>query len=172
MLISIADYTCLQLFNLINYFVSTKGVLTDAESGNKLDFFRLYTFLKILYIMGIINTFKTTLDNINGATWINNVKIEGAQSISINNGKVYVDGKLRKDLSEPSIEIKIEGTVNSVHTGSGNVSVTGDVTAINTSSGDVNCQDVRGGVQTMSGDVTCNTIAGNVNTMSGDVYHN
>lgn len=122
--------------------------------------------------MGIINTFKTALDNINGATWINNVKIEGAQTISINNGKVYVDGKLRKDLSEPSIEIKIEGTVTSVHTGSGNVSVTGNVTAISTSSGDVNCQDVKGGVQTMSGDVTCNTIAGNVNTMSGDVYHN
>lgn len=55
--------------------------------------------------MGIINTFKTTLDNINGATWINNVKIEG--------------------------------TVNSVYTGSGNISVTGDVTAISTSSGDV-----------------------------------
>lgn len=122
--------------------------------------------------MGIINTFKTTLDNINGATWINNVKIEGAQSISINNGKVYVDGKLREDLSEPSIEIKIEGTVTSVHTSSGNVSVMGDVNAISTSSGDVNCQDVKGGVQTMSGDVTCNTIAGNVNTMSGDVYHN
>lgn len=122
--------------------------------------------------MGIINTFKTTLDNINGATWINNVKIEGAQSISINNGKVYVDGKLRKDLSEPSIEIKIEGTVNSVHTGSGNVSVTGDVTAISTSSGDVNCQDVRGVVQTMSGDVTCGNVGGNVSTMSGDIYHN
>ena len=172
MLISIVDYTCLQLFNLISYFVSTKGVLTDVESGNKLDFFRLYTFLKILYIMGIINTFKTALDNINGATWINNVKIEGAQSISINNGKVYVDGKLREDLSEPSIEIKIEGTVNSVRTGSGNVSVIGDVTAISTSSGDVNCKDVKGGVQTMSGDVTCNTITGNVSTMSGDVYHN
>ena len=51
MLVSIVDYTCLQLFNLINYFVSTKGVLTDVESGNKLDFFRLYIFLKILYIM-------------------------------------------------------------------------------------------------------------------------
>ena len=172
MLISIVDYTCLQLFNLISYFVSTKGVLTDVESGNKLDFFRLYTFLKILYIMGIINTFKTALDNINGATWINNVKIEGAQSISINNGKVYVDGKLREDLSEPSIEIKIEGTVNSVRTGSGNVSVTGDVTAISTSSGDVICKDVKGGVQTMSGDVTCNTITGNISTMSGDVCHN
>lgn len=122
--------------------------------------------------MGIINTFKTTLNNINGATWINNVKIEGAQSISINNGKIYVDGKLREDLSEPSIEIKIEGTVNSVHTGSGNISVTGDVTAISTSSGDINCKDVKGGIQTMSGDITCNTITGNVSTMSGDIYYN
>lgn len=122
--------------------------------------------------MEIINTFKTALDNINGATWINNVKIEGVQTISINNGKIYVNGKLREDLSEPSIEIKIEGTVNSIHTGSGSVSVMGDVTAISTSSGDVNCKDVKGGVQTMSGDVTCNTIAGNVSTMSGDVYHN
>jgi hypothetical protein len=106
--------------------------------------------------MGIINTFKTTLDNINGATWINNVKIEGAQTISINNGKIYVDGKLREDLSEPSIEIKIEGTVNSVHTGSGNVSITGNVTAISTSSGDINCKDVKGGIQTMSGDIYYN----------------
>lgn len=122
--------------------------------------------------MGIINTVKTTLDNINGATWINNVKIEGAQSISINNGKVYVDGKLREDLSEPSIEIKVEGTVTSIHTGSGNVSVTGDVTAISTASGDVNCKDIKGGVQTMSGDITRNTIAGDANTMSGDIYHN
>lgn len=122
--------------------------------------------------MEIINTVKTTLNDINGTTWINNVKIEGAQSISINNGKVYVDGKLREDLSEPSIEIKVEGTVTSIHTGSGNVSVTGDVTAISTASGDVNCKDIKGGVQTMSGDITCNTIAGDANTMSGDIYHN
>ena len=122
--------------------------------------------------MGIINTFKTTLDNINGATWINNVKIEGAQCISINNGKIYVNGNLREDLKGPSIEVKIEGTVNSIHTGSGNVSVTGDVTTISTSSGDVNCKDVKGGIQTMSGDITCNTIAGDVSTMSGDIYYN
>lgn len=122
--------------------------------------------------MEIINTIKTTLNGINGAAWINNVKIEGAQTISINNGKIYVNGNLREDLKNPSIEIKVEGTVNSIHTGSGNISVTGDVTAISTSSGDVNCKDVKGGIQTMSGDITCNTIAGNVSTMSGDIYYN
>lgn len=122
--------------------------------------------------MEIINTIKTTLNGINGAAWINNVKIERAQTISINNGKIYVNGNLREDLKNPSIEIKVEGTVNSIHTGSGNISVTGDVTAISTSSGDVNCKDVKGGIQTMSGDITCNTIAGNVSTMSGDIYYN
>lgn len=122
--------------------------------------------------MEIINTIETTLNNINGTTWINNVKIEGAQTISINNGKIYVNGKLREDLKSPSIEVKIEGNVASVYTGSGNVSVTGDVTTINTASGDVTCKDVKGGVLTMSGDITCGNIGGNVNTMSGNIYHN
>lgn len=122
--------------------------------------------------MEIINTIETTLNNINGTTWINNVKIERVQSISINNGKIYVNGNLREDLESSSIEVKIEGNVASIHTGSGNVSVTGDVTTINTASGDVTCKDVKGGVSTMSGDVTCNNIAGNVSTMSGDIYYN
>lgn len=69
--------------------------------------------------MGIINTIKTTLNGINGATWINNVKIEGAQTISINNGKIYVNRNLREDLKSPSIEVKIEGNVASVRTDSG-----------------------------------------------------
>lgn len=122
--------------------------------------------------MEIINTIKTTLNDINGTTWVNNVKIEGAQTISINNGKIYVNGKLREDLKSPSIEVIIEGNVASVHTGSGNVSVTGDVTTINTASGDVSCKDVKGEVLTMSGDVTCGNVGGNVSTMSGNIYHN
>lgn len=116
--------------------------------------------------MGIINTIKTTLNGINGATWINNVKIEGAQTISINNGKIYVNGNLREGLESPSIEVKIEGNVASVRTDSG------DVSTVNTTSGDVSCKDVKGGVLTMSGDVTCGNIGGNVSTMSGNICHN
>lgn len=122
--------------------------------------------------MGIINTIETTLNGINGATWINNVKIEEVQTISINNGKIYVNGNLREDFKSPSIEVKIEGNVASVHTGSGNVSVTGDVSTVNTASGDITCKDVKGGVSTMSGDVTCGNIDGNVSTMSGNICHN
>lgn len=122
--------------------------------------------------MEIINTIETTLNDINGATWINNVKIEGAQTISINNGKIYVNGKLREDFKSPSIEIKIEGNVANVRTGSGDVSIIGDVSAINTASGDVACKDVKGSVLTMSGNVTCGNVDGNVSTMSGNIYHN
>lgn len=113
--------------------------------------------------MGIINTIKTTLNGINGATWINNVK---AQTISINNGKIYINGNLREGLESPSIEVKIEGNVASVRTDSG------DVSTVNTTSGDVSCKDVKGGVLTMSGDVTCGNVGGNVSTMSGNIYHN
>lgn len=116
--------------------------------------------------MGIINTIKTTLNGINGATWINDVKIEGAQTISINNSKIYVNGNLREGLESPSIEVKIEGNVASVRTDSG------DVSTVNTTSGDVSCKDVKGGVLTMSGDVTCGNVGGNVSTMSGNIYHN
>lgn len=39
---------------------------------------------------------KTTLNGINDATWINNVKIEGAQTISINNGKNLCKWKFKR----------------------------------------------------------------------------
>lgn len=120
--------------------------------------------------MKIFKNLKSSLKDINGATYINGVKIEGAQSVIIDNGKVYVNGNLQEDLCTPSIEIKVEGSVGSITTTSGNVSVNGDARYINTSSGDVDCHEVKGSVFTMSGDVTCGDIAGSVSTMSGDVY--
>lgn len=95
---------------------------------------------------------------------------EGAQSIIIDNGKVYVNGNLQEDFSTPSIEIKVEGNVGSINTTSGDVTINGDANSINTASGDVDCHEVKGSVHTMSGDVTCGDIAGSVNTMSGNVY--
>lgn len=122
--------------------------------------------------MGIINTIETTLNDIDGTTYINGIKIEGAQTISINNGKICVNGKLREDLSGPSIKVKIEGNVASVCTDSGDVSIIGDVSTINTASGDVSCKDVNGGVLTISGNVNCSNVAGNISTMNGNIYHN
>lgn len=120
--------------------------------------------------MKIFNNLKSSLKDINGATYINGVKIDGAQSIIIENGKVYVNGNLQGDLSTLSIEIKVEGNVGSINTTSGDVTINGDANSINTASGDVDCHEVKGSVHTMSGDVTCGDIAGSVSTISGDVY--
>lgn len=120
--------------------------------------------------MKIFNTLKSLLKDINGETYINGVKIDGAQSIIIDNGKVYVNGNLQEDLSTPSIEIKVEGNVGSINTTSGNITINGDVNSINTTSGDIDCHEVKGSVHTVSGDVTCGNINGSVSTMSGDVY--
>ena len=102
--------------------------------------------------MKIFNNFKSSLIGINGVTYINGVKIEGAQSTTIDNGKVYVDGNLQEDCIAPSIEIKVDGSVDSINTTSGDITVNGDVNSINTASGDVTCGDVAGSVSTMSGD--------------------
>lgn len=120
--------------------------------------------------MEIINNFKTSLKDINGITYINGVKIEGAQSITIDNGKVYVNGNLQESLSIPSIEIRVEGSVDSITTTSGDISVNGDTKYIKTTSGNVNCCEVKGSVSTISGDVNCSNIAGSVSTMSGNIY--
>ena len=121
-------------------------------------------------MMNIFNNLKTSLKDIDGETYINGVKIDGSHSITIDGGKVYVNGKLREDLSMPSIEIKVEGSVCSINTTSGDITVNGDTNSINTTSGDVRCHEVKGNVHTMSGDVTCGDIVGSVTTMSGDVY--
>lgn len=120
--------------------------------------------------MNTFNNLKSVLKDINGATYIKDIKIEGAQSIIIDNGKVYVNGILQEGLSSHSIEIKVEGSVGSINTASGDVTINGDANSINTASGDVRCHEVKGCVHTMSGDVTCGDIAGSVNTMSGDIY--
>ena len=121
--------------------------------------------------MGIFNNSKTSIIDINGVTYINGVKIQGANSITIENGKVCIDGKLQENLSSPSIEIKVEGSVGSVNTTSGNITVNSDVNSINATSGDVDCSSVKGSVHTISGDVVVKSnVTGSVSTMSGDVY--
>ena len=83
-------------------------------------------------------------------------------SVSVNNGKVYVNGKPfvdSKDFKEKTINITIEGNVGSIEATTGSVLVKGNSETIKTGSGNV----------TVNGDVRCNAIYGNANTVSGDV---
>ena len=116
---------------------------------------------------------------------ISNIRYSG-KSISIVNGKVFIDGKdvtpdtkeiyiaVEGDIDELTVDhcnnLHIVGNVNKASSSSGNINVTGNVSeSVQTSSGDVDCINVGGSVRTSSGDVTCSDVNGSVSTTSGNI---
>lgn len=83
---------------------------------------------------------------------INGVVYEG-DCVSINNGKITIDGNSIKTTSSSNSDITIIGNVDSITTTNGDVTVTGNV----------------GSVQTVNGDVKGTTISGNIKTTNGSV---
>lgn len=122
----------------------------------------------------------------NMSVWINGTKYTGSgRSLSVNQGRVYIDGVLQQPLpstegaagAATTLTLKIIGNVaSSVSTTSGDVTVEGDVQgSVGTMSGDATVEGhVRqGNVSTMSGDVTVrgSIKSGKVSTMSGRIRH-
>lgn len=104
----------------------------------------------------------------NGSVNINGRSFSG-NNVSINNGKVVVDGVLMDKYEEGTVvNVTIIGDVESLSNEVGSIKAT-TVGSISTMSGDVYCGDVGGSVKTMSGDVECKSVLGNISTMSGDV---
>ena len=117
---------------------------------------------------------------------VNNKNYIG-RSITINGGKVIVDGvDITPDSKEIEIsvqgnidslsvdyckEIRIEGDVNTLNNGSGDVTCNSVTNGVRTGSGDVECEVINGNVSTGSGDVKCDTISGSVKTGSGDIKY-
>lgn len=102
-----------------------------------------------------------------------NGEIYSGQTVEMVNGKVYVDNVLQKR-EKPfigDISIQVNGDVDSIETGSGNVTAQ-SVTSISTGSGNVKCHDVMDSVSTMAGNVRCNHVHGNITTMSGKISKN
>ena len=104
-------------------------------------------------------------------------KIDGetyeAKRVKITNstvGNVVVDGDCYTQTLSPNFEVIVNGDVDSVSTGSGDVRCR-KVKSVNTMSGDVECTDVSGNVETMSGTVECGDVSGDVETMSGNIRH-
>lgn len=117
-----------------------------------------------------------------------NGDLVGGRSITILNGKIFVDGKdVTPDAKEIKIEIngnmdrlqidhcqevRVTGNIGALTTGSGDVYIEGNVTgSVQTASGDVECGSVGGSVQTASGDVDAEAVSGTVTTVSGDISH-
>lgn len=103
---------------------------------------------------------------------INGVSIAGGRNVTIQNGRVIVDGKDITGDNQKTIIIQIQGDVDELSADvCASITVTGAVKKVRTQSGDVRCGDVSGSVNTMSGDISCGAVAGDVSTMSGDISH-
>jgi hypothetical protein len=116
----------------------------------------------------IMNIFRGK--NSNATVNINGQSYSG-HNVSINNGKVVIDGVVQEQSLIGPISVVVHGNVDKVETSSGDVTVLDVVGSVETMSGDVSCTgDIGGYVATMSGDVTAaGHIGGNVETMSGDI---
>lgn len=101
---------------------------------------------------------------------INGVTIQASGNISVQNGKILVNGvDVTPDAKE--INIVVGGNTDKIHVDACNlITVSGRVGDIKTMSGDVEVNgDVDGSISTMSGDVECGNIGGSVKSMSGDI---
>lgn len=115
----------------------------------------------------IVNT-TNIVQSSNGNITINGKTYKG-RSVSVNNNKVYIDGKRVDDKELPStiLEIEVKGDLVEL-TADGSVNcdnVKGDVKA----GGSVNCDDVGGNVDA-GGSVNCDDVRGSVNA-GGSVHH-
>lgn len=105
--------------------------------------------------------------NINGKTFSGN-------DVVINNGKIIIDGKEINNEDQKTININIEGNLDSLEVGSCNkLSIKGDVGTVESGSADLAINgNVGGSVRTGSGDVVCGKVSGSVKTGSGDIIGN
>lgn len=101
---------------------------------------------------------------------INGINVSASGSISITNGKVFVNG-IDVTPEGKEINIVITGDTDKIQVDACNTFiVNGKVGSVKTMSGDVDVRgDVDGSIQTMSGDVECGKVSGSVSSMSGDI---
>lgn len=109
------------------------------------------------------------INNVSGASVSVNGEDFTGHQVTINNGKVFVDGVEKNSNLDGQINVTINGSVEGIEIENGSVTVSGDAHHVKTMSGDVRCSNVLGNVNTMSGDVICETVGGNASTMSGNI---
>ena len=127
----------------------------------------LFVFAICLYVLDK-NKKKNNMAtvSVNGKT----IKVSGS-NVSIINGKVYSDGKLVEIPEQKTINITVEGDVQTLKVDAcDQVTINGNCGSVEVAIGDVTVKgDVSGNVQSDTGDITCGNIGGNCTTNIGDI---
>ena len=104
--------------------------------------------------------------SLNGKT----IRVSGS-NISVINGKVYSDGKLVEVPEQKTINIVVEGDVQTLKVDAcDQVTVNGTCENVEVQTGNVIIKgDVSGNVQSDVGDITCGNVGGNCKTDVGNI---
>lgn len=103
------------------------------------------------------------------------IQISGSGNcVVVDGNRVIINGKKVSDLNEireKEIYIVIEGEVSKLNVDCcEKIEVNGNVESIEAGSGDIHANDVKGNVKTVSGDIECDgSIGGSASTVSGDI---
>lgn len=106
---------------------------------------------------------------VGAAITVNGQRFNGARNVTIQDGRIVVDGVEQSLEGAPTLNLSIQGDVEVLEIGYGQVSVAGAVGQLTSASGDVRVEGAAGSVQTASGDVVCGDVQGDVSTASGDI---
>jgi len=101
--------------------------------------------------------------------FVNGVNLCGV-NISIQHGRVIVDGKKVDTGDAKTINIEVHGNIDTLSADAcDQVKVAGSVGKVKVSAGDVTCGDVLGDVSSQAGDIHCGDVQGKVSTVAGDI---
>jgi cytoskeletal protein CcmA (bactofilin family) len=114
-------------------------------------------------------------DNVAGSIIVNDKQYAGGRNVRVVNNKVYVNDKLVNSDDEKTINITINGNIESLQVDvCENVFVTGDVGEVETTNGSVKIEkNVAGNVKTTNGNVKVGgSIGGKCSTVNGSIKGN
>lgn len=102
-----------------------------------------------------------------------NGQVYTGNNITVNNGKVTIDGNTVQGLDEKIINISVEGNLegNLTVDNAESIEINGYVGgSVRTNNGDVICEsDIHNGASTTNGDIHASKIEGSISTVNGDI---
>lgn len=127
------------------------------------------------YVNGIEKTWDDVTEHNDYKQKVINRHFSHIKNMTINNGKVTVDGMFFEEWYNRDeivvINITVSGDVESINVDScDTISINGNANHVNTKNGNVSVSgNIEGNVESKNGNITANTIQGNAETKNGNI---
>ena len=128
------------------------------------------------YVNGVKRSWEDVTEHKDYKQRIVNHSFSHIKNMTINNGKITVDGMSLEEWYNRDdivvINITVNGDVESINADScDTISINGNANYVNTKNGNVSVSgNIEGNAESKNGNITANTIHGNAETKNGNIY--